>query len=248
MTDALTASKTCTDCHRAFEAPIQARHRLLCGDSTDPDDVRLVMDGKRATLCASDPPYNVDIDYGEESDDKKSAEAYEAFTRGWFALALEHSERQAITPGCSNLALWCRWFDPHFIAPWTKTNSMTRGRVSRFTCWEPVVFFGEHWKRERANDVFNFPVSAQTLPGGESLTPLHPCPKPLKMWEDLLDSYTEISDLIYEAFAGAGTTIIASERLGRRCVAMEIEPKYVDVCVIRFEQFTGTKALVIHRD
>jgi len=146
------------------------RHRLLCGDSTKRDDVDRLMQGKRAALLATDPPYNVGIEYGDETDDSKVAAEYERFTREWMDVWQAVSDRQVITPGCNNLAKWCRWFDPYHIAPWTKTNAMTNGKVSRWWCWEPMLFFGAKWKRERSNDVFNYAVGMQKGVGD------HPCP------------------------------------------------------------------------
>jgi DNA modification methylase len=138
-----------------------------------------------------------------------------------------------VTPGCSNLASWLRWFTPRFVAPWTKTNSMTRGVVAQWTCWEPILFFGEKWPRSRANDVFNFPVGEQKTESLGSLTPYHPCPKPLQFWADLVECYSEPGDLVVDAFAGSGTTLVACEQLGRPCCAMEHSPEYAAVALQR---------------
>lgn len=205
-------------------------HRLLCGDSTVPQDVERLMNGQTAVLLATDPPYNVSIDYGENVDDSKLEAEYEAFSRGWFDLWASFSSRQVVTPGCNNLARWCRYFEPYHVAPWTKTNSMTNGKVARWWCWEPVMFFGEKWKRERSNDVFDFPIGEQ---GGVAN---HPCPKPLKMWGDLIENYSSAGDRIADAFCGAGTAIVAAEQLGRKCNAMDLEPKWVAVTLERLSQ------------
>lgn len=203
-------------------------HRLLCGDSTKAEDVARVMNGKKAELAAVDPPYNVGILYdGETVNDKKTQENYKAFSVAWFEQCQAYSDRQIITPGCNNLASWCRWFDPYHIAPWTKTNSMTNGKVSRFWCWEPVFFFGDKWQRSRSNDIFDFPIGQQKDIAN------HPCPKPLKMWADLIESYTEADALIYESFGGSGTSLVAAQNLGRKCFALEISPDYCAVILER---------------
>ncbi len=203
-------------------------HRLLCGDSTVRADVERVMGGERAELAPVDPPYNVGFDYdGETVDDTKTAEKYEAFSRAWFEECRRVSDKQIVTPGCNNLALWLRWFDAYHWAPWTKTNSMTNGKVSRFWCWEPVLFFGEKWVRRRPNDVFDYPISNQQGVAN------HPCPKPLKMWTDLIEHYSEPGAVIYESFGGSGTTMVACQNLGRKCRMVEISPSYVAVVLQR---------------
>ncbi len=209
------------------------RHRLLCGDATKPEDTALLMSGITAALLATDPPYNVGIDYGDEVDDSKAREVYEAFTRAWFGLWSGVTQRQIVTPGCNNLASWLRWFDPYHVAPWTKTNAMTNGKVSRWWCWEPLLFFGSAWGRERSNDVFDFAVPPQHAVGMGSLSPYHPCPKPLPMWVDLLTNYSEPGDSIVDTFVGSGTTMVAAEQTGRLCYGMEISEKYTAVCLER---------------
>ena len=211
------------------------QHRLAVGDCTDRAVVESVMRGEHLALIPTDPPYNVGIQYGETVDDNKLQEIYESFSISWFRLWQSVSDRQVVTPGYNNLACWSKIFEkPYHIGAWTKTNSMTRGHVSRFACYEPVLFYGQGWKRERHNDIFDYPVSEQSFATGEKLTSYHPCPKPLKMWLDLIENYSEQGDLIGDAFSGSGTTLIACEQLGRRCRAIELDPGYAAVSLQRF--------------
>jgi DNA modification methylase len=211
-------------------------HRLICGDCTDASVVDRLMHGERAELAPVDPPYNVGFDYdGSTVDDLKNPDTYKDFSEAWFSVCQSVSEKQIITPGCNNLAHWLRWFEPLHWAPWTKSNSMTNGRVSRFWCWEPVLFFGEKWQRRRANDLFDYPIGKQEGVAN------HPCPKPLKMWEDLIENYSEPNAIIFECFSGSGTTLIACERLGRKCRAVEISPAYCAVAIQRWVDVTGGK-------
>jgi len=215
-------------------------HRLVCGDCTDPTVVERVMGGEKAALAPVDPPYNVGFEYdGETVDDEKTEEKYSEFSHAWFSLCQSVSERQIVTPGCYNLARWLRWFDAYHWAPWTKTNSMTNGKVSRFWCWEPVLFFGDGWKRKRPNDVFDYPISNQQNVGN------HPCPKPLPMWIDLIEHYSEPLDIIYEAFGGSGTTMVASENTGRFARVVEVSPEY---CALHLQRMADAfPALEIKR-
>jgi len=116
---------------------------------------------------------------------------------------------------------------------------MTNGKTSRFWCWEPILFFGEKWPRRRPNDVFDFPIGEQDGVAN------HPCPKPLKMWGDLIDNYSDPTDIIYEAFNGSGTTIIAAENLSRQCLAVEISPKYVAVALQRYLDAFGIRGELV---
>jgi DNA modification methylase len=217
-------------------------HRLICGDCTDAATVAQVMDGERAELAPVDPPYNVGFEYdGETVDDQKQAEEYEKFTKAWFALCQSVSDRQIVTPGCYNLALWMRWFDAFHWAPWVKRNTQTHGRVTHFWAWEPVLFFGNKWVRRRQLDIYDFPAQFNT----QKETANHPCPKPLAMWEDLLKSHSEEGAIILESFSGSGTTLVACENLGRKCRAIEISPAYVAVALERMS--TAFPALEIRR-
>lgn len=212
------------------------RHRLLCGDSTRAEDVARLLNGERVSLLATDPPYNVSVEYGDNVDDEKSTADYEKFSRGWFGVWQAVSDRQIVTPGCYNLASWCRFFEPYHIAPWVKTNAMTNGKVSRWWCWEPVLFFGDKWIRERGNDIFDYPVVPQKAEGLGLPTPYHPCPKPLPMWVDLAESYSAKGDIVADAFCASGTTLVACEQTGRIGRGIEIEPKY---CAVTLERLAA---------
>ena len=203
-------------------------HRLLCGDSTVRADVERVMGGEKAELAPVDPPYNVGFDYdGETVDDTKTAEKYEAFSRSWFGECQRVSDKQIITPGGINHTFWNRLFDSKHCGVWMKTNALTRGRVSNSWCWEPVFFHGEKFGTKRANDIFDYPISNQQGVAN------HPCPKPLKMWTDLIEHYSEPGAVIYDPFTGSGTTLVACQNLSRRGRAIEISPAYCAVILQR---------------
>jgi DNA methylase/ParB-like nuclease domain len=218
-------------------------HRLMCGDATDSEALAELLNGVRPELGIADPPYNVDEDYETYDDDRNDAD-YLAFTEAWFAHLTASTQRQVVTPGWNNLPLWCRLYRFRAIGAWTKSNAMTRGSVSRFNCWEPVLFFGDGWQRVRSSDVFDVPVRVQ--PGGAG-SPIkgvaHPCPKPVELWTDLVEVGSERDESIFDPFAGAGTALITAEVTGRRCFAMEIDPGYCDVIRQRYADYTGQPEL-----
>ena len=215
-------------------------HRLICGDCTDASTIEILMNGERAELAPVDPPYNVGFDYdGETVDDVKSTEKYEEFSHDWFEICQGISDKQIVTPGGVNYLRWARWFDSYHMGVWIKTNALTHGKVSNSWCWEPIFFFGAKWKKTRANDVFDYPIGLQKD------TANHPCPKPLNMWIDLIQNYSEPKAIIFESFGGSGTTLIACERLGRKCRAVEISPAYVAVALQRWADMTGKTPVLI---
>jgi hypothetical protein len=216
-------------------------HRLLCGDSTKAEDVARVMGGERAAVVITDPPYNVGFDYGKNVDDEKSAAEYLAWTRRWFVLAkAQTASCVVLTTGITNLPMWIADVErTHRILAWVKENQCSRndiGTTSGFNTWEPILVYGKA-KKCVARDSFSIPISIQADAEG------HPCPKSLKAWEWLLDNFSDKGDVLYEPFSGSGTTLIACEQLGRKCRAMEIEPRYCDVAIRRWEEFTGKKAV-----
>ena len=203
------------------------KHRVLCGDSTKKEDVERLMDGKKAELCVTDPPYNVCYDY-VGIDDNKTVAQYKEFCVAFFENLKTYSKNIIITPGLINKKLWYEIENPHYLAVWTKLNAMTNGVISRFMCTEPILFYGEKWSRKRHSDIFDFPVSNQKDVGN------HKCPKPLKLFVDLIENYSEDNNTILDLFLGSGTTLIACEQTGRVAYCCELEPLYIDVSIRRF--------------
>jgi len=216
------------------------KHRLMCGDSTVKEDVEKLMDGKKAELGLCDPPYNVGLNY-ETYDDSLDTKQYKEFNKNWFVLLQKNTAKQIVTPGAANESLWVTLCVPYHIAPWVKTNALTNGKISHFMCAEPILFYGEKWGKKRASDVFDFPIGSQKGVGN------HPCPKPLKLFADLISNYSEADDLVLDLFGGSGSTLIACEQLNRICYMMELDERYCDVIVRRREEFTGKKAQLIRK-
>jgi DNA modification methylase len=182
-------------------------------------------------VLMTDPPYGVGYEYNSHNDDM-TAEAYQSFVGAVWAEGCAVSERQILTPGCYNLELWCRTSTPTHIGAWTKLNAMSPGRCTHFWTWEPIFFYGK-FQRRRGNDVFNFPVGKQPDTGH------HTCPKPIALWVDLVENFTDPNSIVLDLFTGSGTTLIACEKTGRRCYGMEIDPAYCQVILERWSKFSG---------
>ena len=209
-------------------------HRLLCGDSTCAEDVARLMNGERADLCLTDPPYGIGEDYESHDDTKQNLALLIA---GFLPLARERCNVVMLTPGNSNQRLYPEptWTLAWFVAAGTGMNCWG------FGCWQPVLVYGKcpflaHGKGSRPDALCKTEAAENTLG--------HPCPKPVGVWSWFMErGSVNRGELVYEPFSGSGTTIIAAEQLGRRCYAMELEPRYVDVAVARWEKFTGGKAI-----
>lgn len=239
-------------------------HRLLCGDSTNVGDVGRLLGQERAALLATDPPYLVDYTGGEHPpsrankgrktkdrnwDEYHDPEAAVGFYAGFLQAALPHlipnvpiyqwhaTRRQALVEQawtqCGLLV--------HQTIIWVKARAvLTR---SHYMWQHEPCFYG--WVEGQAPRR-KPPPDASTVweidQYGEQMG-IHPTQKPLEIFERPIRYHTDLNDICYEPFLGSGTQLIACERLGRRCYAMELEPTYVDVAIRRWEAFTGEQAV-----
>jgi len=206
------------------------KHRVMCGDSTKIEEVEKLLDGNRADILFTDPPYNVGYKYNQY-DDNKTLEEYQSFCTDWFNLAKTFTDFQIITPGTVNLHMWASIEKWKSIAPWIKKNAMNNGEISHLRLWEPILFYGKSKKRRPA-DLFEHNLKGEKIE--------HTCPKPVDLVTDCLVSFD--ADTVLDLFLGSGTTLIACEKSDRICFGMELDPKYVDVIIERWEDYTGNKA------
>lgn len=199
-------------------------HRLLCGDSTKRADVECLMGGEKAALMVSDPPYNVKYEY-DSIDDNEDVAAYAAFCDTYFHLGASVSRMQAITPGKANERL----YDYREYMTWFKGFGLSRGAFYKAMVTEPILLFGEKPVNKFYNtDHFHFATDRE-----EGLRDLHTCPKPKELFAALIEPMTEKGELVYEAFAGSGTTLVACQNLNRKCYAIEISENYCAVILER---------------
>ncbi len=236
-------------------------HRLLCGDSTNSSDVARLMDGKKARLFASDPPYLINYKGGNHpqswanSPDTKDkhwddycdpAKAVEFYV-DYLCIGLEHCiDRVPVYQWHGDLRrvivaeAWERaGLLLHQIIVWVKARPvLTR---SHFMWQHEVCAYG--W---RAGKVPSKPPanshSVWTIDQIGESDGIHPTQKPVELARRPILYQTQPGDVCYEPFSGSGTTIAAAELTGRRCYAMEISPAFVDVAVTRWEKLTGKQA------
>ncbi len=224
-------------------------HRLLCGDSTNSDDVALVMEGKKADICQTDPPYGVEYE-GKTKDALKIRHDDEAGLAALLDASLGHALSVCKPGACWYVAAPA---GPQFLTfarvltslgIWRQTlvwikDSMVLGH-SDFHYRHEAIFYGWVPGKHRAPPARTF-TTVLEFPRPKASRD-HPTMKPISLWSFLMAASTAPGALVYEPFSGSGTSIIAAEQQGRVCYAIEIEPRYVDVGVARWEKYSGRKA------
>ncbi|MCA9311950.1 MAG: ParB N-terminal domain-containing protein [Phycisphaerales bacterium] len=235
-------------------------HRLLCGDSTSAADVERLMDGERAALVATDPPYLVDYTGERPNDSGKD------WSRDYREIDIPDAEQffrdvftQVAAVVAPHAAIYCWhahkrcgviqqvWRDlgilDHQSIVWVKPTPVF-GRVFWHFRHEPCMMGWvqgskpEHDADHTHDSVWEIDWEGKARIVGNE----HPTQKPVEIFARPMRKHTRAGDVCYEPFSGSGSQIIAGEREGRRVFAMEISPVFVDVAVRRWEAFTGERA------
>lgn len=242
------------------------RHRLMCGDSTDAGSVALLMNGEKADMVFTDPPYNVDyasknaalnarhgsnsIETPIEGDNFDSDE--EAGEKLW--LPAFTNMRENAHPHCS---IYCTmpqggahmmmmmmmmmqkacWQVKHELV-WVK-NHLVLGRCDYNYKHEPILFGWADKHIYHGKGQFQTSVWEVAKPMQNKL---HPTMKPVELIENALLNSSAEGDIVMDLFGGSGSTLIACEKTGRVCRMMELSPRYVDVIARRWQDFTGQEA------
>lgn len=231
-------------------------HVLMCGDSTDIKSVEKLMNGEKADMLLTDPPYNVDYTGKTEEalkieNDKMDNESFIQFLQRAFLSADNVMKPGAVFyiwhAGLEGYNFMCAckkvgWIIRQLLI-WNK-NSMVIGRQDYQWKHEPCFYgwkdgAGHLWASDRKQTtVLNFDKPAKSR--------LHPTMKPIPLFDYQIKNNTKGGDIVLDLFAGSGTTIMACEQNGRKAYCMEYDPKYVDVIIKRWEEFTGRKAELIN--
>ena len=228
---------------------ILGRHRLLCGDSTEAATIQTLLAGKEAAMTFTDPPYNVAYEGTNKrkilNDDLGSA--FPAFlgkacrnivasTAGGIYISMSSSQLHTLAKAFMEAG---GHFSTFLI--WTK-DRFTLGRSDYHRQFEPLLYgwregAKRHWCGDRKQgDVWCYPKPRANH--------LHPTMKPVALVERAIFNSSQRDDVVLDPFAGAGSTVIACQKTARQACMIELDPKYVDVIVRRWQDFTGLAAVL----
>ena len=237
---------------RPGELILLGRHRLLCGDATKAVDVAQVLGGARADLVWTDPPYNVAYEGKTDEaltiqNDSMDAAAFRTFLELFFTAALAHVKpgspiyvAHADTEGVNfrSAMVSAGWLLKQVLV-WVK-QSFVLGRQDYHWQHEPILYgwapgAAHVWAGDRAQSTvlqFDRPMRSAE----------HPTMKPVDLVAYCLTNSSGPGALVLDPFGGSGSTLIAAEKAGRRAALIELDPRYCDVIVTRWEQATGQAA------
>jgi len=242
-----------TDEDEVPEAPEQAtsvlgdvwllgNHRVMCGDSNDTEILEKLMNNQNADMIFTDPPYGVDYK-GINNDDRQGLEKlleksfyhYQLFSKSGSSIYCFHSDK------CADIfhKTFRNYFHFSSMIIWEK-NSLTLSQTDYQSIHEPCLYgwnkTGSHsWFGDRKQTSV-WKIHKENLKG-------HTTPKPVAFIDRALKNSSKSDDIIIDFFGGSGSTLIACEKNNRKCYMMELDPKYVDVIVQRWQDFTGKKAI-----
>ena len=221
---------------------ILGEHRLLCGDSTKAEDVEKLMNGEKADMVFTDPPYGVDYQ-GINNDDRQglpgllslSFAAMANATKAGAGMYIFHSDR------CADI--FNQIFRDHFhfssMIIWAK-NSLTLSQTDYQSQHEPCLY---GWLEGEPHRFYGDRKQVSVWEFDKQRISGHTTPKPVDLIERALENSSRANEVVLDLFLGSGSTLIAAEQTRRKCYGMELDPKYCDVIVKRWEDSTGKKAI-----
>lgn len=213
-------------------------HRLMCGDSTSIDAVEKLMDGERPDMVFTDPPYNIDYQGVKDKRDKIKNDKMSDESFKDFLMQSLYS--------CETMYVCCSWQYAHIFKDamesigrkpkamivWDKVNP-AQHLDKYFKQHELIFYYGDFGGHKTVRgDVWTMKRQKNTV---------HPTMKPVELIELALNDQLD-KKIVLDVFGGSGSTMIAAEKLGKHSRLMELDPKYCDVIVKRWEEFTGKKA------
>lgn len=232
-------------------------HRLLCGDSTKKEDLQRLMAGKTADMVFTDPPYGVGYTPKASASDGNSVSSKRKAMAG-LLIANDADPEQALQvtkdalflhASVQSMFICCDWKSyptmldvsrqidrqPKACIIWDKGGPYQH--LDRFAKRHEFIIYSGPFGGEKTfdTDIWRFPREFRHD---------HPTPKPVELVDHAIQSSSKLGDVVVDVFGGSGSTLIACEKTGRQARLMELDPRYCDVIVKRWEDFTGKKAVL----
>ena len=218
-------------------------HRLMCGDSTSIDAVDTLMDGQKADMVFTDPPYGVDYE-GINNDNRSGLDEllrsafsnYLATSKSGAAIYVFHSDK------CADIfhSVFREFFHFSSMVIWSK-NSLTLSRTDYQSQHEPCLY---GWMKGGTHTFYGDRKQVSVWRFDKERVDGHTTPKPVALIERALSNSSKSGDMVTDLFGGSGSTLIACEKASRSCRTMELDPKYCDVIIKRWQDFTGQEAVL----
>ena len=230
-------------------------HRLMCGDSTSIDAVDELMDGQKADMVFTDPPYGVDYDGGHATDKRRTK--------------LENDDKTLMYAGALPIAYMASkdgaalylWFADRFAKDVLVALNECNFQVRTWIIWNKNLAqfgaIGAQYKTKHEPCIYAFKKGKAPFWNGpnnevtvwdvkrHSKNEFHPTQKPVELPVRAMENSSKGGDTVLDLFGGSGSTLIACEKINRHARLMELDPKYCDVIVKRWEDFTGKKAVLL---
>lgn len=233
-------------------------HRLVCGDSTCIDTVNKLMQGNLADMVFTDPPYNIASENKGVASNSNNNQMKKLMGSDWdknfnpnemlnclFTVLSENVTVYICTSHHLAPMIWewmKTWSQHYSFCVWNKTNPMPSLMKRHWTWNTELICYAT-----RGKHTFNFPEHGHALSVWDfskvAKCDLHPTMKPVAIPEHAINHSSGVGQLVLDLFGGSGSTLIACEKLKRRCFMMELDPVYCDVIIQRWEKFTGKDAI-----
>lgn len=237
-------------------------HRLMCGDSTKSEDVEKLMNGNKADMVFTDPPYGVSASGGRSQTKDKL---------GMKAIINDELRNNELTQFLSDFINAMQYKDGasiYICYPWATQKEFTEAiqmndlKIKNCIIWDKKVFGLNGFKGYRPQYEMIYFCCKDDFEwyGNKAQSNIwqisreinreeqgnHPTPKPIELIAKALSNSSKQEDIVLDVFGGSGSTLIACEQLNRNCYMMELDPKYVDVIIKRWEEFTGKEAIKLN--
>jgi site-specific DNA-methyltransferase (adenine-specific) len=243
------------------------KHRVMCGDATNAEDMKILCGSTLVDLSLTDPPYNVNIGLKGEAYEKREdsnrfknrkllndnlsdaeflkflTDAFQNmhdYSKQGAAIYVFHADSEGYN---FRKAFKDAGYDLKQTLIWMK-NSLVLGRQDYQWMHEPILY---GWKSGASHSWYGDRKQTTVLKYDRPLKSAeHPTMKPIELCGYLIKNSSKEGDVVLDPFGGSGSTMISCEQLNRTCYMMELDPKYVDVIIERYEKFTGQKAVKVN--